>query len=208
MKQMDYILANETEVLKFLKSQYPMYHLSNFFFRDIQYGIQTMLDRKNMPVGYADAEKIARAFVSQLEKKKILNPIDQQSWVVNYPEFRKPSAKPAGPAKPAAKPAAPAPAVAAPGAAKPSLPPLSRPAAKPGGLPPLKSTTATARTATPTPQPPQPAAQAEGSVPVASTRVAEAAEPATPTPPAAKPVAPGQRKPLPPLKSSTPAGKK
>ena len=40
---------------------------TNVFFRDIQYGIQTMLDRKNMLVGYADAEKIARSFSAQLD---------------------------------------------------------------------------------------------------------------------------------------------
>ena len=108
MKQTDYILENETEVLNFLKSKYPLYHLSNIFFRDIQYGIQTMLDNKNRQVGYADAEGIARAFVAQLEKKKILNPIDRQSWVVNYPEFKKPAVKPAAPVKPAARPAGPA----------------------------------------------------------------------------------------------------
>jgi hypothetical protein len=245
MKQLDYILTNETEALNFLKSRYPLYHLSNVFFRDVQYGIQTMLDGKNMSVGYADAEKIARAFVVHLEKKKTLNPIDQQSWVLNYPEFRKPTVVPAAPAKPAAKPAAPA--VAAPGAAKPSLPPLSRliagpaksgalpplsrPAAgvptvakpgglpplsrqpagsattsKPGGLPPLKSASPT------TPAAPPPAAapaQAEAtvSVPPAVDTTKPAA--ATPTPvPAPKPVAPGEKKPLPPLKSSTPAGKK
>ena len=83
MKQKEYILNNETEVLDFLRSKYPLYHLSNVFFRDIQYGIQTMLFRKGMSVGYAGAETIAKEFVSQLEKKKVLNPIDQQSWVLN-----------------------------------------------------------------------------------------------------------------------------
>jgi hypothetical protein len=210
MKQLNYILENELEVLNFLKSRYPLYHLSNIFFRDIQYGIQTMLDRKNMSVGYADAEKIARAFVAQLEKKKILNPIDRQSWVVNYPEFRKPAAKPAAPARPAAKPAAAAPAT--PGAARPSLPPLSRPAAgasaKPGGLPPLKSSSPAA--ATPVPQAAAPTAQAEPEKPatVAQSSPMPAAEvPKPASSPAPKPIAPGERKPLPPLRSSTPAKK-
>lgn len=203
MKQLEYILENETEMLNFLKSQYPLYHLSNFFFRDIQYGIQTMLDRKNMSVGYAVAEKIARAFVAQLEKKKILNPIDRQSWVVNYPEFRKPAAKPA--VKPAAKPVAPA--LATPGAAKPSLPPLSRPAAgtsaKPGGLPPLKRAAPAAATAAP--QAAAPTAQLEPEKPAVAaqpspTPTAEVSKPAAA--PATKPITPGERKPLPPLRSS------
>jgi hypothetical protein len=231
MKQLDYILANETETLGFLKSRYPLYHLSNVFFRDVQYGIQTMLDGKNMSVGYADAEKIARAFVAHLEKKKTLNPIDQQSWVLNYPEFRKPTVAPAAPAKPAAKPAASA--VAVPGATKPSLPPLSRPAAgtaKPGGLPPISRPAAGAstvakpgglpplsrqpsglppikRVTATSPAAPQPAvslAQPEVSVsdPPAADQAKQTAAPVS------KPVAPGEKKPLPPLRSSTPAGKK
>lgn len=249
MKQIDYILENEQEVLTFLKSKYPLYHLSNIFFRDIQYGIQTMLDRKNMSVGYADAEKIARAFVAQLEKKKILSPIDKQSWVVNHPEFKKPAVKPTAPAKPAAKPAASAPAAArsaaTPGGARPSLPPLSRPAtgaAKPGGLPPIsRPATGTASTSKPgglpplnrpatgasgAPKPgslppikstpaPKPAsqeaqlpAQAELPAPAAVIPTTEGPKQVSTAPPAAKPVTPGERKPLPPLKSSTPAGKK
>jgi len=241
MKQLDYILANETEALSFLKSRYPLYHLSNVFFRDVQYGIQTMLDGKRMSVGYADAEKIARAFVAHLEKKKTLNPIDQQSWVLNYPEFRKPTVAPAVPAKSAAKPAGSA--VAVPGAAKPSLPPLSRPAAgaaKPGALPPLSRPAAGASTVArpgalpPLSRPPagsgtttkpgglpplkrvaatspatlQPAAAPE--VPVSAPPAADSANQAAPPPsvPTTKPVPPGERKPLPPLRSSTPAGKK
>jgi hypothetical protein len=244
MKQLDYILANETEVLSFLKSRYPMYHLSNFFFRDVQYGIQTMLYGKKMSVGYADAENIAKAFTAQLEKKKILNPIDQQSWVLNYPAFRKPTVAPAAPVKPTAKPAAPA--VAAPGGAKPSLPPLSRPAAgvakpgtlpplsrpaagvpavakpgglpplsrpsagsatiaKPGGLPPLKSAAAAPSTANP-PDATPPKAEA----PVSATPAVDTGKPlAAPQPaPVPKAVAPGEKKPLPPLRSSTPTGEK
>jgi hypothetical protein len=242
MKQLDYILANEKEVLDFLKSRYAMYHLSNFFFRDIQYGIQTMLHGKKMSVGYVDAENIAKAFAVQLEKKKILNPIDQQSWVVNYPEFRKPAVQ-VVPAKTAAKPAAPA--AAAPGAAKPSLPPLSRPAAgaakpgglptlsrpaagatggkpsglpplsrppagsaptsKPGGLPPLKSAAPTA------PAAPPPAATPAQAGPIATPPVVDTTKPKAAAPQsvsAPKPVASGEKKPLPPLRSSTPAGKK
>lgn len=144
MKQLDYILANETVVLEFLKSKYPLYHMSNVFFRDVQYGIQTMLYRKGMSVGYSDAEQIARAFVEQLEKKKILNPIDRQSWMLNHVQFKKPTVAPPPSSKPAAKTAGPAPAAArvpgAPAGAKPSLPPLGRAAgtaSKPGGLPPL-----------------------------------------------------------------------
>lgn len=154
MKAIDYVLNNETTVLEFLKQHYPMYHLSNVFFRDIQYGIRTLLEKRGERIGYTEAENIARAFVEKLEREQILRPIDRQSWVLNYPAFKKPPVVQATPAKPAPG-AAPAKSPAAAGARQP-LPPLS--SAKPagqsaapstgagaasprpaGGLPPLKS---------------------------------------------------------------------
>jgi hypothetical protein len=147
MKHLDYVVNSEKEILAFLKSQYPLYHMSNVFFRDIQYGIQKMFERKDVKIGYADAEKIAKAFVAQLERKKILVRIDGQSWVLQYPEFRKPpvktapAAKPAGPAAAVPRPAPGAPSAVKPPASPGSLPPLKSgtPATSPGTLPPLKS---------------------------------------------------------------------
>jgi len=117
MKAIEYVLNNQKEVLSFLKSRFPMYHLSNFFFRDVQYGIKAMLEEKGVKVRYGEAEKAARALVEKLEQMKIFRPIDRQSWVVNYPEFRTIPVKSAAPAK-AAAPAPSAPRVTAPTAAK------------------------------------------------------------------------------------------
>jgi hypothetical protein len=102
MKASDYIMSNQKEVLEFLKSRFPMFHLSNFFFRDVQYGITMMLEEKGMRVRYSEAEKIARAFVEKLEHARIFKPIDRQSWVLNHPEFKTPASKPSAPAKLAA----------------------------------------------------------------------------------------------------------
>jgi hypothetical protein len=128
MKQLSYVLDHHKEILGFLKSRFPMYHQSNFFFRDVQYGIMTFMERKEMKVSYPDAEMIAREFVRKLEKEGIFLAVDRQTWAVNYPEYRKPVVK-----APAAKPAA-------------TAPPAQRPpAAAPGGAP------------APTPAGPQPA---------------------------------------------------
>lgn len=179
MKQLDYVLNNEKEVLAFIRNYYPMYHLSNIFFRDVQYGIQKMFERRGEKLNYANAEKVARAFVEKLEKNKILNKIDSQSWVLNYPEYKKPTVTPAAPAKPAPG-AAPAksPAAATPRA---PLPPLG--GAKPAG-------------AVPAGKPALP--------PLSSAKPAGGAKPALPPLSSAKPV--GAAKPgLPPLSSSKPA---
>jgi hypothetical protein len=101
----EYVLNNHREVLKYLKSRFPMYHGSNFFFRDVHYGIQSMFSQRGENVSYADAELIAKKFAERLEKEKIFIPVDRQSWAVNYPDFKTP---PSGKALTAAKPPAPA----------------------------------------------------------------------------------------------------
>lgn len=123
MKQQAYILANSKDVLVFLKSRFPLYHQSNFFFRDVQFGIQTLLERKGMKVGYTKAESIAHEFVGKLEQEKVFIPIDRQSWTVNFPDFKKPAVKapPAAAPRPAVPAARPAPAAPNP-AASPATP--------------------------------------------------------------------------------------
>jgi hypothetical protein len=110
-----FVLENAREVLQFLKSRFPLYHQSNIFFRDVQYGILAFLERKGRKIGYTAAEAAARAFIARLEKENILQPIDRQSWMVNLPEFKTPvtRAAPAAAPKPAPKPATPAAAVPA-----------------------------------------------------------------------------------------------
>jgi len=107
MKHAPEVVDHRLEVLRFLKSKFPIYHRSNVFFRDIQYGVQLFLLRRGARVSYQAADSIARALVAALEKEGVLVPVDRQSWAVNYPEFRTPQAAPqAKPAPAAAKPAA------------------------------------------------------------------------------------------------------
>ncbi len=101
MKPNEFVVENHMEVLRFLKSRFPMYHLSNFFFRDVQYGIMSMLEERGVRITYPEAEQCARALIGKLEREKIFSPVDRQTWVVNFPEFRTEPAPPASPAKPA-----------------------------------------------------------------------------------------------------------
>jgi len=127
---LNYLRSHTEEVLAFLKTRYPLYHLSNVFFRDIQFGIQAMLKQRRQQVGYREAEQIARAFIDHLVAKRILIGVDNQTWVLHYPEFRKPFVKP--PAKPAAS-APPAPGMRPAGAmsAKPASSPVGATVAQP-----------------------------------------------------------------------------
>lgn len=99
MKAMDIVMNNDRDVLTYLKGRLPVFHLSNIFFRDIQYGIQAYLKDRRVHVGYGSAEDIAWRFVAKLEQEKILRPIDRQTWMVHKEEFRTPPAKPVPAAK-------------------------------------------------------------------------------------------------------------
>ena len=120
MKTTTTILDQTEDVLAFLKTKFPLYHQSNVFFRDIQYGIRAYLEKKGKKVGYTVAEELAHAYTGKLEKDGIFHPVYHQSWVVDFPKYKTPSSKPAAPAKPAGPP---------PAATRPATPP--RPAAQP-----------------------------------------------------------------------------
>jgi hypothetical protein len=103
MKNASTLIGNEMEFLGYLKSRFPMYHQSTFFFRDVQGGVSDLLRAKGVHVRPDQAEGIAREIVSRFEKAKLFVPIDRQTWVVNHPDFRTPSTKQEAPS--AAKPA-------------------------------------------------------------------------------------------------------
>ncbi len=109
------IIKNSEEFLRYLKTKAQLFHLSNVFFRDIQYGIQSYAEASGRKLNYGVAESMAAQLVSDFEKSGVLKPVKPGSWTLNFPEFRKPSQKPVAAAKPA--PAATAGAAAQPAAA-------------------------------------------------------------------------------------------
>ena len=93
------LIENKEELLCYLKSRAHVYHLSNVFFRDFHYAILSFAESKGQKISYGDAEKLATAFIAALEKSRVLKPVKPGSWMLNYPEFKKISVRPAAPAK-------------------------------------------------------------------------------------------------------------
>lgn len=87
------IIENRKDFLQYLKTKFPLYHLSNIFFRDIQYGVMNYLMGFKRKVSYSEAEGITRAVVDELVKLGILKKLDNQTWLLNYPEFQLPRVK-------------------------------------------------------------------------------------------------------------------
>lgn len=96
-----FLKESKKELLSFLKARYSLYHLSNVFFRDIQYGVSAFLDWKSRKPRYSEAEALAQRLVEEWVADGILEGISNHAYVLKYPEFKKPSTKPAAPAKPA-----------------------------------------------------------------------------------------------------------
>jgi hypothetical protein len=108
--------------LGFLKSRTHLYHQSNVFFRDFHYGIMAYGEARGKKISYGRAEELAKELVSALEHTGILRPIKPGSWMLDYPEFRKPSSKSEAATKPGSGPAVAKTAIATPssGLASPS----------------------------------------------------------------------------------------
>jgi len=110
MKAQEYLLNHSRELLGFLKTRVPVYHLSNIFFRDVHYAVIDFLGAQDMKVRHTPAESLARVVLEKLEKEKILVKLDHQTWMVKHPEYQTPVRKTAPAAAPA-RPAATAPPV-------------------------------------------------------------------------------------------------
>ena len=87
MKKSSTITNNQVEFLHFLKAKFPFYHLSNFFFRDLHYGIIGFYAQRKEKISYGEAEQVARVVAQHFEKQNIFKKVNQQGWVLQYPEF-------------------------------------------------------------------------------------------------------------------------
>lgn len=74
-------------LLEFLRAKFPMFHNSNFFLRDLQFGIKSFFEKKDIKLSYSESENLAKMVAEYFKKEGIFKEINSQSWKVNYPEF-------------------------------------------------------------------------------------------------------------------------
>jgi hypothetical protein len=79
--------------LGYMKTRSHLFHQSNVFFRDFHYGVIAYVETKGKKISYGRAEELAKELVSSLEHEGLLRKITPGSWMLNYPEFKKPSSK-------------------------------------------------------------------------------------------------------------------
>jgi hypothetical protein len=86
-KHLELLKSKEESFLAFLKAKFPMFHNSNFFYRDFQYGIKSFMERKDLKITYAEADKLAKSLSKHLEDKLIFVRVNNTGWRINYPAF-------------------------------------------------------------------------------------------------------------------------
>ena len=84
MDHLKHLLDNKKGFFNFMNENYTIFKHSNLFFRDLQYAIISYLELKEYPVKYAEAEKLAQKFISELVNSKDLDQIDYKSWRINF----------------------------------------------------------------------------------------------------------------------------
>ena len=86
-KHLELLKLKEESFLAFLKAKFPVFHNSNFFYRDFQYGIKSFMEIKDIIITYAEADRLAQTLSKYLEDKSIFIRVNSAGWRINYPEF-------------------------------------------------------------------------------------------------------------------------
>lgn len=82
------LIEKEDKVfLNFLRAKYPLFHNSNLFFRDLQYGSMKFLEKKGIKISIPQSINIAEVIGEYFEKKGIFVRVNNMGWRLNYPEF-------------------------------------------------------------------------------------------------------------------------
>ena len=86
-KHLELLKLKEESFLAFLKAKFPVFHNSNFFYRDLQYGIKSFMEIKDLIITYSEADKLAQSLSKYLEDKSIFIKVNNTGWRINYPAF-------------------------------------------------------------------------------------------------------------------------
>ena len=86
------ILGKETALFDFMKANgFPIFHRSNIFLRDIQYGIRDFFrSTEKVDVGSREADRLAAELVAKLEGNGMLLKQTSMRWLLNSEKYLNP----------------------------------------------------------------------------------------------------------------------
>jgi hypothetical protein len=81
-------MKNENQIfLSYLKAKFPIFHNSNLFSRDFQYGLKSFLEKKGTSLTDINLTILAKQFSEYYETQGVFIKTSSQGWKLNYPEF-------------------------------------------------------------------------------------------------------------------------
>lgn len=81
-------LKNESQIfLGYLKAKFPIFHNSNIFSKDFQYGVKTFLEKKGIKISDRSLVDLAKQFSGYYETQGIFIKTSTQGWKLNYSDF-------------------------------------------------------------------------------------------------------------------------
>jgi len=84
MNHLNELINNKDIFFRFIAERGPVFTGANVFLRDIQYGIKFFFEKKNIPLKYAQTEKMALEFTKVLVDKNDLIQYKPNTWKVNF----------------------------------------------------------------------------------------------------------------------------
>ena len=83
------MIGKEKELFHFMKDNgYPIYHLSNIFKRDIEYGIRDYYrTHLKKDIGTLMSRSLAKELIEHLLTQNTFSPLASNTWILNMPEF-------------------------------------------------------------------------------------------------------------------------
>ncbi len=86
-KYLEQLKSEQQIFLSYLKAKFPVFHNSNFFFRDLHYGVKGYFEKKGKGMCYTDSQELATKYAEYLEEQGIFVKTSANTWKVDMPEF-------------------------------------------------------------------------------------------------------------------------
>lgn len=81
------LINNRDDFFQYLKAKFPLFHNSNFFLRDLEFGVKGYFEKKGIHLSYSDSEKLSRLFSEKLIEQNIFIKLSDNSWKINNLTF-------------------------------------------------------------------------------------------------------------------------
>lgn len=82
-KEVEFLKQNQELFFNFLREKYPIFNNSNIFLRDIQYGVKSFFEKRDIKLNYKRLEYITDSIIKLYEEENILQRLTKNTWKVN-----------------------------------------------------------------------------------------------------------------------------